>query len=268
MRIPVEKIYLDEEPRPDWLIPNMIHEGNMIVVAGLAGVGKSFFSYALSNALATGSAFIDRALPPKRILYFDDENSRADLSAYARWTWRGLGSPSRDLLSENLRIESRTLSGAQLWGRALQDISAEFKPDLLIIDTATPACHIVNENDNGEASAAAQKIRIACDVSGPQCSALILKHLKVDPATGHSDIRGAKAWNGAVDAVWHHKFRAGQPRKNGWRTTYIQPEKSRAFGLRDNLIIRPIVTSERIVKLEIIRKDLQIIDSKEDTPES
>lgn len=266
MRIPVDQIYLDDEPRPRWLVPNLIHEGNMIVLAGLAGTGKSFFSYALSNALATGSAFIDDPVSPKRVLYFDDENSRADLSAYARWTWRGLGYPSRDLLAENLRIESRTLSGADSWGKTLRDLSAEFRPDLIIIDTATPACHIANENDNGEASAAAQKIRLACDAAGPQCSALILKHLKIDKDTGAADVRGAKAWNGAVDAIWHHRFRRGQPRKNGWRNTHIVPEKTRAFGLRDTLKITPVVVPERIVRLGIERVNSQDFENQQDTP--
>ena len=211
----------------------------MIVLCGMAGVGKSFFSYHLANALATGSVFIDAPAPLCRVLYCDEENSRADLAAYARWTWRGLGSPSRDLLRENMRIESRTLGAAAAWGVALRQLAAAHRPQVIIIDTATPACHIMDENSNAEAAAATQQLRLAQDAGGPDCVMILLKHLRLDHQTGRVDLRGAKHWKGAVDSIWYHLFRPGPRRTDGWRNTFIRPEKSRAYGLRDNLIIRP-----------------------------
>lgn len=252
LRIPTSAIYLDNEPKPDWLIPDVLHKGNMVVLAGAAGVGKSFFSYALANSLATGTPFINAlSVEPVRILYFDEENSRADLSAYARWTWRGMGCPSRDLLEENLYIESRSLSTSALWHRVLYEQCTTFKPDLVIIDTATPGCHIVDENDNGEASAAAQCIRGAIEASGPHCSALILKHLRTDHTTGRTDVRGAKAWKGAVDAVWFQRFSSGPSRDDGWRNTYIHPDKARAFGLTQQILLKPTPTSSRGWSVEL-----------------
>src|SRR5439155_437576 len=182
---------------------------------------------------------------------------RADLSAYARWTWRGLGSPARSLLNENLRIESRTLSGANHWDRTLRELCGEFKPSLIILDTTTPACHIKNENDNAEAAAAAQRIRLAMDESGPDCAAILLKHLRVDSVTGRVDVRGAKHWKGAVDAIWYHLFCSGPRREDGWRNTYIRPDKSRAYGLRDKITIRPVIRPGLFCKLEISRAKYQ-----------
>lgn len=257
MHIPIDQIYTDIEPTPDWLVPRLIHKGNLILLCGLPGTGKSFFSYALANALATGSHLLDgELLPTKKILYFDEENARADLSAYARWTWRGMGAPSRDLLRANLRIESRTLGASDDWGKTLIGRAEKFRPDLIIIDTATPACHIKNENDNAEAAIATQQIRLALDAAGPQCSALVLKHLRFDADTHRVDVRGAKHWKGAVDAIWYHLFTRGPRRADGWRNTRIVPEKGRAYGLRDELVIRPEHVDDHSVTLNIERRPL------------
>lgn len=225
----------------------------MILVAGVAGIGKSLTCYTLANALASGTPWLDDSRTPRRVLYCDEENGRADLMAYARWTWRGLGSPARDLLEANLRIESRTLSGSSAWGLTMQQLCGEFRPHLLILDTTTPACHIKDENDNAEAAAACQQIRVAMDTAGPDCGALLLKHLRIDPATHYADVRGAKHWKGAVDAIWYHTFSPGRPRSDGWRNTRIRPEKVRAFGLHETLKIKPEVGPKVFVRLLISR---------------
>lgn len=260
-RIPTDLVYTDHEPDPDWLIPNTIHKGNLVLLAGLAGIGKSLFCYTLANSLATSTHLLNGSAPPCRVLYCDEENGRADLMAYARWTWRGLGSPGRDLLDSNLRIESRTLSSSNAWNVVLRQLCDEFKPDLLILDTTTPACHVKDENDNAEAAAACQQIRVAMDASGPHCAALLLKHLRVDSKTGRMDVRGAKHWKGAVDGIWYHLFSPGRKRADGWRNTYIRPEKARAYGLHETIHITPHSEPRQLVKLGIERR---IIATEED----
>lgn len=255
-RVPTDSIYTDTEPQPDWLIQNTIHKGNLILLAGLAGIGKSMFCYTLANSLATGTHWLDGSAPTYRVLYCDEENGRADLSAYARWTWRGLGSPERDLLESNLRIESRTLSSSNAWNATLIQLCGEFHPDLLVLDTTTPACHIQDENDNAEAAAACQQVRVAMDAAGPACAALLLKHLRVDTKTGRMDVRGAKHWKGAVDGIWYHLFSSGPKRKDGYRNTFIRPEKSRAYGLHERIDIKPAVTPSLLVKLGISRTNI------------
>jgi RecA-family ATPase len=250
-RLPTDGIYTDIEPEPEWLIPEVLHKGHTILLAGMAGIGKSMFAYMMANALATGSAFAETISPARRILYFDEENGRADLAAYARWTWRGLKCPSRDLLRENLRIECRTLAASEKWGLTMRQIAAEHKPDIILIDTATPACHIQDENDNAEASAACQQIRLAQDHSSPDCASIIFKHLRLDTQTGKVDIRGAKHWKGAVDGIWFHMLRSGPKREDGWRNTLIKPEKRRAYGLQHELHITPRVQPGLFVDLRL-----------------
>ena len=251
-QLSIDAICMNTEPVPDWLIPDTLYRGSQILIAAMEGVGKSAFCYTLSNALATGSEFIGR-VGPCRVLYFDEENARGELAAYVRWSWRGLGSPSLDLLRANLRIESLTLGVSLDWSMTMRTLAAEFKPDLIIVDTANPACHIRNENDNGEASAASHEIRLAQAVAGPGCCAIVLKHLRLNSELGRLDVRGAKAWKGAVDAIWFHLARPGRRRPDGWRNTYIRPEKYRAYGLRDVLSITPRVEPQSLFALEIRR---------------
>lgn len=255
-RIPTDSIFTETEPEPDWLIKDTIHKGNLILLCGLAGIGKSMFCYTLANSLATGTHWLDGTAPTYRVLYCDEENGRADLSAYARWTWRGLGKPGRELLDSNLRIESRTLSGSNSWHVTLRQLCDEFKPHLVLLDTTTPACHIEDENDNAEAAQACQKIRVAMDAAGPDCAGLLLKHLRVDTKTGRVDVRGAKHWKGAVDGIWYHLFGSGPKRQDGWRNTFIRPEKARAYGLHEFIKIRPEPTPGLLVKLAITRTNM------------
>lgn len=258
-RVPTDTIFTDIEPEPDWLIKDTVHKGNLILLAGLAGIGKSLFSYSLANSLATATHFLNGAASPQyRILYCDEENGLADLSAYARWTWRGFGSPGRDVLDKNLRIEARTLSGSNAWHVTLRQLCGEFKPHLLILDTATPACHIQDENDNAEAAAACQKIRLAMDESGPECAGIVLKHLRLDPTSGRMEVRGAKHWKGAVDAIWYHLYCPGPKRADGWRNTHIRPEKSRAYGLHDDILIKPVSQPRYLVRLDVTRRNIPI----------
>lgn len=210
----------------------------MIALCGLAGVGKSVFGYTLALALGSGNKIFERPTEPSRVLYIDEENGHRDRRAYIYRAWIGLKRPEKVPLAENVAVHGFALSASDLpWDGCLRGLAAALKPALIVIDTTTPACRIKDENSNGEAALAAQKIRGVMSLAGPDASCILMKHLRVNPETGQVDMRGAKAWKGAVDAVWYHRRAAGRPRKDGLYRTYIQPEKVRAFGLQTELVI-------------------------------
>ena len=225
-------------PQPDWLIPGLIPKASMIALCGLAGVGKSVFGYTLAVAMAAGLPFLGRQTTPARTLYMDEENGRRERRAYIYRAWVGLGRPSVPAIVDNMIVHGFALSTSQFpWDAQLRILTQEAKPDLIVIDTATPACHIQDENSNSEASMAAQKLRGVMNLAGPDCSMIVMKHLRVDHKTGHVDVRGAKFWKGTVDAILYHRKPVGRPRKDGYHRSYIRPEKVRAFGLRTEIII-------------------------------
>ena len=235
------EILTSMDPEPAYLVDRMYHKGQVILMAGEAGVGKSFLQYNLAMSLASGLPFLGLESRQTKVLYFDEENSRPDLQQYLRQIWRGLGCPSIPVLEQNLIIQHFTLAskGKDRYQGMIQ-IAAEVKPGLIVIDTATPVCGITNENDNGEASDAMKSLRAVKESSGPDTTLIVLKHIKFshDP-TETTTIRGAKAWLDMADAVIFHKLSVGKPRSDGLRNCRLCPSKVRAYGLRSELAIVP-----------------------------
>lgn len=231
---------LTKDPAPPaWLVPDFLHKGTMVVIAGDAGIGKSVLSYHLSLCLASGAPFLGTKVSQSRVLYFDEENSARDAAAYLRWNWVGMGKPDPLQIDTHLRIEHFSLTApSPAHYQQMIGFAADHKPDLIVVDTATPACRIQDENDNGEASQAMRALRAVRAAGGPETVMVILKHARFAKDTGR-DIRGAKAWKGECDQLTFHVASPGRPRSNGLRPTHLQPAKTRAFGLREPIFIEP-----------------------------
>ena len=241
----IELLEGDDTP-PPWLLPDLLCQGTMVVLAGEAGAGKSFFSYTLGLALSTGVPFLTRPTAATRVLYCDEENSLPDLRQYLRWAWRGLGKPPLPLLTANFRHEHFSLAAAGgLWSAYLTRVAGEFHPGLIVLDTTTPACHILDENSNAEASGAIRRLRGAQAAAGPACTMLLLKHARLDQTNGEWQMRGAKTWKGETDSTLVHQVGAGRPRQDGLRNTVIRPDKVRAFGLRIPIHLSPQWVGEK-----------------------
>ena len=127
--------------------------------------------------------------------------------------------------------------GSADWEETLEALIEEHRPQLIIIDTATSACNITDENHNGEAHQVVNILRLLMTQAKAGC--LVLKHAKIDKLDGEFTTRGAKAWEGAPDGVWYLKRPAGRPYANGWADLLLTPKKSRAFGLRHSIRIIP-----------------------------
>ena len=223
-----------------WLLPELMVEGQMVVLAGDAGVGKSYLAMTLAQRLAVGSHILESPCAPQRVLYMNEENSYWDIREYVRWARFSMNGIDDRQLEENLRLEQMTLQQSMTkWHRELKGICTEHQPKLVIIDTATPACAIQDEDDNGEAAVAIKHLRQAMAASAPGCGMLILKHSKVVAKGEDRAIRGAKSWKGATDGLMFHTRCGGRPRVDGLHSSYLWPDKTRAFGLRERILIRP-----------------------------
>ena len=243
----LEKLLTEPEAKPPWLVEGLLCEGTVVIMAGEPGVGKSVLAYTLSLSIASGLGnFLGKQTNTGPVLYFDEENSLPDTRQYLRWAWRGLGKPSLPKLTANLHIEHFSLASQGISRYDyMVSIAAQVKPKMIVLDTTTPACHIQDENDNGEASLALRNLRRVRAVSDPACTMLLLKHSKIfneasDKEAGQKrTIRGAKSWLGEVDAVLYHVAASGRFRKDGLKASHIYPDKVRAYGLREPLWIEP-----------------------------
>ena len=125
----------------------------------------------------------------------------------------------------------------------MAQVVKEHQPGLVIIDTATPALHINDENDNSEASRKIQGLRLIRKM-GDDHTFILIKHEKLrDDITHRRTIRGAKTWLGAFDQVLYHVIAKGARRRaDRTRLTRLEPEKLRAHALGHALRIDPTFT--------------------------
>jgi hypothetical protein len=267
--VPIADLLVDPAPPVEWLIPEFIPQGSLIALAGEPGAGKSFLIYTLALALATGTSTLGWEIEPKRVLYFDQENSRSDFLQYFKWAWIGLGRPDRTLIDENLGFVSFHLGGPDWSSRAEAAIHA-FKPQLIVFDTTTPSFAIQDENSNAEATLVITKLRRLQALTTPTATIIALKHVRRRPEDGDFTLRGAKAWEGAVDSVIYQLKVPGRPPKGGegLRRTKLEPSKTRAFGLRETVRIAPqwIMEGSERVGLSLTRNGTPQ-DDEDDTPQ-
>ncbi len=236
--LPIPELLAGDTPPVEWLVEDFLPRGSLIALAGEPGTGKSFFTYSLTLALTTGTPFLGFPTTPKKVLYFDQENSYADCVQYMRWAWHGAGCPDRDLMAENLSFVAFQLGGSS-WPLIMETAIREARPDLIVIDTATPCFNVTDENDNGEATQIINNLRRLMSQTTPTATCIVLKHAKLRPEDSKYTLRGAKAWEGAVDSILFQTKKAGRPRLDGLSTTVLTPGKVRAFGLRSPLTVNP-----------------------------
>jgi len=228
---------------PDWIVEDLFPRGTFIIIAGEAGAGKSYLMYNLAYAIASNRLFLGHQTYPTRVLYVDEENADPDFLQYNQWAWVANGSTPLEALDPWLRFAHFDFLSD--WQGKLTKAVREFKPGLVIIDTATSVLDIKDENSNGEAQ---EKLKILRKIrhlhGGPPMTYLILKHEKTRDEIGHRrDVRGAKVWIGNVDQVIYHVIAPGaKRRRDGTRKTCLEPSKLRAFALRHKIMIDPSFT--------------------------
>jgi len=240
-------------PAPDWLIERLIHKHQFTVAAGDAGVGKSFFWYTAAFGIILGREFLARKCSQGPVLYFDDENSLPDLRDYLLKIWWAFGCPDPELIATNLVIEHFQLSRAgDAWPGYMGSCVANVQPSFVIVDTATSALNIQDENDNAEASRAVKSLRGCMARGRPDGALLVTKHAK------DGRVRGAKAWEGMADQVLVQSKLIGGQRKDGYHNSKIESTKRRTFGLVGALKIIPMnggsAISLKSEPLQVVKK--------------
>lgn len=228
------------DPRPTYLIDEILPLGLLIPVAGDAGVGKSFaFSFTAGLAIATGTPVLGYDVPkPARVLVFDQENSRPDYAQYLRWAWHGLGKPDMALVKENF-YHAPFVLGKASWSAEAEARVRDIHPEFIVFDTATTTFATEDENDNAEAARIVNKIRGIQHQITPHPTIVVLMHAKIYRDNGDYTIRGAKYWLGATDGTLYLKRGEGAARNDGLTNTTLVSGKTRAFGLRKAIHLHP-----------------------------
>lgn len=251
---PIYDILLADDEEPTWLIPEIILQGSIVAYAGEEGVGKSFVSYVMALAMAAGCEGFSGLIPagePKRVVYFDEENSSQDMKAYIRRAWTGLmqgvDREEREGYEDNLMgfwpVSGHL--GTDDWPDRVAEWIDFHAPHVMFFDTANPCFDIENENDNAKAQQIVATLKRLRTMTDPEVTMVILKHAKIRTQRGRRRIRGAKAWGGAVDQVMFQVKATGRPRADGLSLTRLEKDKTRAYGLRQHIYITPQYTDAK-----------------------
>lgn len=249
---PIVDILTGEEQPPEWLVKDIITQGSFGCLVGESGAGKSYISYLLAMAIASGVPSFGGlvpALPPKRVLYYDNENSEQDRNKYLRRLWVGLREQNRKEPDISLLYKNfwplRGRLGDEGWAETVAADIERWKPAALMFDTANACFDIDDENSNSEARKAIHSIKKlmehASDYNnGQPASAMVLKHAKTRTEKGQiRTVRGAKIWKDLSDWFIFQVKAPGRKRKDGLSLTRLSPDKVRAYGLQRTIYISP-----------------------------
>lgn len=228
-----------------WLVPEFLPQGTLVLLAGEPGTGKSFLAMTLGLAIAGHVPLLDYAPQQGAVLYCDQENSYPDTVQYLRWGWHGLGCPPLEPLAKAFHLAHFQL-GHKHWATYLEQLLERHQPRLLVIDTATSSFNIQQENDNSEAARIVVTLRSLQSLVNPPPSIVILKHAKITKDGEGYTVRGAKDWLGTADGVLYLLRQRGRPRLDGLNNTRLVPDKVRAFGLRKPIAICPSYTPNHL----------------------
>lgn len=249
----VDILCADETP-PEWLIRDMLVQGAFMTLIGESGAGKSYVSYTLGLAVAAGVPALSGIVPraaPKRVLYFDDENSQPDRDKYLRRAWLGLKAqnngrePDLGLLLTNFWPVGFAL-GSEDWVDKAEEWIVAIRPHLIVYDTANACTNVDDENSNAEATRAIKTMKRLARTNvdeGLVASTIALKHAKTRTEKGQiRTVRGAKVWKDMADSAVFQVKLGGRPRKDGLSGTRLQSDKHRAYGLQQAIYIDPAWT--------------------------
>jgi len=167
-------------PPRQWLIQPWIAKGDIALLAGSAGVGKSTLAASMAISLAAGAPWLSYPTHETPVLYVDEEAGEEEI---ARLFLRLNGSHI-----PNLHLTSG--SGLQLGSpeslQKLETAIEEKQPGLVILDTATHLFSQADENNAAEIAAHFRHLFRLRDLYGT--SFLILHHLRKPPPQGFTEL--------------------------------------------------------------------------------
>jgi hypothetical protein len=187
---------LTAEPPPvKWLVDGMICHGDIHLLIGEPGIGKSWLTMALALAIAGGSdTFLGRHVSEHgRVLYLDEENPE-DL-VYSRLTKLGLN----EATAKNIRYISNEGVNFAKHGDEIIEEAFDFEPELTIIDSLT---RFHNEDENNAGSMAGLFNDAIKPLARQTGSAVVLIHHvnKTDSTSSYKRSRGSGDIPASIDS--------------------------------------------------------------------
>jgi len=184
----------DGIPKMNWLIEGWVAERDVILFVGTAGAGKSTTGGSMAVALANGASDWCglKITRPIRMLVFDEEQGEQESGRmYVR-----LGGHV-GLALKNLRVAAGsgiTLSSDEGVARLEEEIR-EFRPELVILDSATTIFAVADENNSAQVAAVFRDLHRLRDAYG--VAFLIVHHRRKSAPGGDAAIERVELARGS-----------------------------------------------------------------------
>lgn len=183
-------------PPADWLVHGLIERGCVTVLSADSGAGKSLIAKSIAVAMMHHKPWCGRATTGSRIMFLDEENAMRVI--YGRFKALGMTNDDRPNLRYYLRLGVQL--GEDDWFERVDEEAQDFKPDLLVIDTAAAATAVEVNNNDAVAKLFSGVLRPLAE----RAAVLILHHEKKPQNggqrhAGHA-MMGARQWAGQADA--------------------------------------------------------------------
>lgn len=180
--------------KPDWLVDDLIAKGDLCMLIGEPGVGKSWVSMSLAVALAEGrDTWMGRKLGASgRVLYVDEENPET----LVPYRLKKLGLTREGM--KNIRFLHQQGVRLDRHPEHLLEEALDYSPTLIVLDSLT-RIHTKDENNAGEVSALFND-GIVPLVRQTGANVLVLHHVnKTDSTSSFTRSRGSSDISGVTD---------------------------------------------------------------------
>lgn len=185
------------EPRPpkEWLLEGLVGAGDLVLLVGAPGVGKTYWFLDLAVQVATGREFLELATSSSGVLVVDEESGNRRLLDRLERIMRGRGLPP----GTDIPLHYTTMAGFSflvdpMWFVDLRMAIEETGARLVVLDALADIMLGGDENAVKDTQPIFRGLKGVCEVTG--ATILVVHH-----ANRAGTYRGSSAIPGAVDLV-------------------------------------------------------------------
>ena len=191
----------EDIPHLRWIIRDFLLCGELTLLGGAGGTGKSLLAWSIAASVAAGRAFAHFEAPdrPRNVIILSGEDDRFEVARRVAACCGYAGLEYALVASRMLILPERAIftlasleSGSTMLAKAVRELIAEKDAGLLVADPLVAVGAGFSENDNSDMERMFDVLRSI--VAGTDCAGLLIDHFaKGADASSASAIRGASA---------------------------------------------------------------------------
>lgn len=191
---------------PDWLLRGVYARGDVDLITGLSGLGKTHLAMELCLAHATGGEVLGHRAERARVLAIDPEMRSAGLARRMRGVsshYNATADENKNLMYVCTRVAPKNLSQID---KFIGKLDSEHRPDVLILDSISVITALDGLDENSNPDVTKFLIRVKRLARRHDCAIVLMHHPPKNAGMAFANsgtlIRGAEAWRAGADNVF------------------------------------------------------------------